>query len=156
MEKKRSCVQRSGAGSRRMDVILSNAKDLASRRSRYAWEDDMSKLMFVYIMTNRSGTLYIGVTSNLVARYQQHLEADESTFVGRYKLNRVVYVEATRDWRAAIAREKQLKGWTRRRKIALIEATNREWRNLMEGIVDSNVAAPGPSPSAQDDIRRSG
>jgi putative endonuclease len=84
-------------------------------------------------MTNRSGTLYTGVTNNLLARVLQHKNADSSTFAGRYKLDRLAYFEATPDVSLAIAREKQIKGWTRQKKIALIASLNPKWLDLSNG-----------------------
>ncbi len=85
---------------------------------------------YVYILTNRSGTLYIGVTNNLERRLAEHRSGTTQSFTGRYKLDRLVYVEESGDVRAAIEREKQLKGWTRRRKIALIAELNPTWQDL--------------------------
>ena len=88
----------------------------------------------VYILANaRRTVLYIGVTSNLARRLAEHRAGvHPSSFTKRYNLDRLVYVEAGRDIRAAIAREKQLKGWRREKKVALIDATNPEWRDLGE------------------------
>ena len=86
---------------------------------------------YVYILTNRPrGVLYTGVTSDPVRRLHQHRVGAGSEFAHRYRLHRVVYIEATSDPRSAIAREKQIKGWVRRKKIRLIEAVNPEWRDL--------------------------
>jgi putative endonuclease len=88
----------------------------------------------VYILTNaRRTVLYIGVTSNLEKRLAEHRAGvHPSSFTKKYNVDRLVYVEAGRDIRAAIAREKQLKGWRREKKVALIEAMNPEWRDLGE------------------------
>ncbi len=85
---------------------------------------------YVYIMTNRSKTLYIGVTNNLARRAWQHKQGTGSEFTARYKLDRLVYYERFVDVRRAIAREKEIKGWLRVRKIALIVSTNPAWRDL--------------------------
>ena len=85
---------------------------------------------YVYIMANLSRTLYVGVTSNLYARVAEHKAGDGSAFTSRYKLKRLVYVETTTDVHAALQREKQLKGWTRSRKIELIEALNPDWNDM--------------------------
>jgi putative endonuclease len=90
----------------------------------------------VYIMTNNSGTLYVGVTGNLRRRIAEHKLGATGGFTGRYKLTRLVYVESTTDVRAAIEREKQIKGWLRRRKIELIASQNPKWRDLSEGEYD--------------------
>lgn len=91
----------------------------------------MSNQLYVYIMTNRSGTLYIGVTYDLAVRVYQHRHASARQFVGRYRLHRLVYAERFDRKEDALRREKQLKGWTRRKKIALIESANRGWRDLI-------------------------
>ena len=88
---------------------------------------------YVYIMTNRSGTLYTGVTNNLHRRVWEHREHVVQGFTDAYNVTRLVYHEATTDVKAALAREKQIKGWRRAKKVALIEAANPEWRDLSEG-----------------------
>ena len=85
---------------------------------------------YVYILTNRSGTLYVGVTNDLERRLQEHRTGKAGAFTTRYKLDRLVYIEESNDVRAAIAREKQLKGWTRKRKIALFTEVNPRWLDL--------------------------
>jgi putative endonuclease len=79
---------------------------------------------FTYIMASRSHTLYIGVTGNLRKRVFQHKWKEHEGFTARYNCDRLVWFEQYQDVREAIAREKQLKGWLRSKKIALIEATN--------------------------------
>ena len=88
---------------------------------------------YVYIMTNRSGTLYTGMTNNLHRRVWEHKQKLVEGFTKRYNITRLVYYEETPDVRSAIAREKQIKGWLRRKKIALIESVNPDWRDLSEG-----------------------
>jgi len=88
---------------------------------------------FVYIMTNRSKTLYTGVTNHLVRRVWQHKQGSGSEFCRHYKLDRLVYFERFHYIGNAIAREKEIKGWLRIRKIALIVAQNPAWRDLSEG-----------------------
>jgi putative endonuclease len=90
------------------------------------------KTYWVYIMTNRSGTLYTGVTSDLSRRVYEHRHGLVSGFTTEYKINRLVHAEAFRETLDAIAREKQIKGWVRSRKLALIADTNPEWRDLGE------------------------
>ena len=85
---------------------------------------------YVYIMTNRSKTLYIGVTNDLEYRVLQHKLKVVPGFTSRYHIDRLVYYEETNDIRIAIAREKQLKGWLRAKKIALIESVNPQWKDL--------------------------
>lgn len=78
--------------------------------------------------------LYTGVTNDLQQRMFQHKQAPERSFTGRYNVNRLVYFEAGDSIDAAIAREKQLKGWRRAWKVALIERENPQWRDLYEEI----------------------
>jgi putative endonuclease len=85
---------------------------------------------FVYIMTNRSKTLYTGVTNNLVRRVREHKEDTGSDFAAKYKLDRLVYFERFDGIRNAIEREKRIKGWLRIKKIALIVSINPEWKDL--------------------------
>ena len=87
---------------------------------------------YVYIMANRSHTLYIGVTNNLLRRVYEHKHMLKEGFTRRYLIDRLVYYEATNDVEGAIQREKQLKGWVRRRKIALIESVNPTWRDFSD------------------------
>ena len=87
----------------------------------------------VYIVTGLSLTqvLYVGVTSNLARRIDAHRRGVPDGFTARYGLFKLVYAEAFTYVRDAIAREKQIKGWRRARKIALIERVNPEWVELM-------------------------
>ena len=87
---------------------------------------------YVYILASkRNGTLYIGVTNNLLNRNWQHKQKEsENSFTARYNVNKLVYYEVCSDIRAAIAREKQLKNWKREWKIKLIEEENKIWRDL--------------------------
>jgi len=85
----------------------------------------------VYIMTNKSGTtLYTGVTNDLMRRVYEHKRKLVPGFTSKYNITRLVYHEATPDVHSAIAREKQIKGWLRRKKMALIESANPEWKDL--------------------------
>ena len=87
----------------------------------------------VYIMANkRNGTLYTGVTSNLVRRVQQHKEDLVRGFTSRYGCKRLVYFEVYDEMMDAIAREKQIKAGSRKKKLALIEGLNPGWRDLYE------------------------
>jgi putative endonuclease len=85
---------------------------------------------YVYIMTNKSGTLYTGVTNDLLRRVYEHKHKLIPGFTSKYNITCLVYYEATADIRAAIAREKQIKGWLRSKKIALIESVNPTWKDL--------------------------
>ncbi len=86
----------------------------------------------VYIMTNHSGTLYTGVTNNLERRVYEHKHKLIPGFTTKYNITRLVYFELGSDIDAAILREKQIKGWLRKRKIALIEEENPDWKDLAE------------------------
>ncbi len=88
------------------------------------------KTYFVYIMTNRSKTLYTGVTNNLMRRVREHKLGVGSAFAAKYKLDRLVYFERFQDVHNAIEREKEIKGWLRIKKIALIVSVNAAWRDL--------------------------
>jgi putative endonuclease len=89
---------------------------------------------YVYIMSSRNRVLYTGVTGNLVKRCYEHRTRAKECFSSRYRADRLVYCEATGDVRSAIEREKQIKGWRRERKIALIESVNPYWRDLSKGL----------------------
>ena len=90
----------------------------------------------VYIVANRrNGTLYTGVTSDLVQRVWQHRESAIPGFTSRYGCGMLVWYELHEDMTAAIAREKQIKGGSRKRKLALIEAMNPAWRDLYDDLV---------------------
>src|SRR5690349_15532198 len=88
------------------------------------------KLYFVYIMSNRSKTLYTGVTNGLVRRVFEHKTHRNQGFTSQYKIDRLVYYERFSSVREAIAREKRIKGWNRSRKVELIVSKNPEWRDL--------------------------
>lgn len=87
---------------------------------------------YVYIMSSLSRTLYTGVTNNLERRVYEHKQKLIPGFTQEYHVTNLVYYEATPDVRSAIAREKQIKGWLRAKKLALIESANPEWRDLSE------------------------
>jgi putative endonuclease len=84
----------------------------------------------VYILASRSGVLYVGVTSDLARRVAQHRAGSPAGFSRRYHVHRLVHVEEAPTARVAIAREKQIKGWSRAKKLALIASTNPTWRDL--------------------------
>jgi putative endonuclease len=93
----------------------------------------VEKIYCVYILTNKRNTvLYTGVTSDLRARVHQHREKLLPGFTNRYNVSKLVYYEAGYDPSGAIAREKQLKAGSRRKKIELINRLNPEWRDLYE------------------------
>ncbi len=90
------------------------------------------KQYYVYIMTNRSRTLYTGVTNNLERRVYEHKQKLIPGFTKKYNITRLVYYEVSDDIREAIKREKQIKGWLRIKKVALIESVNPHWKDLAE------------------------
>ena len=94
----------------------------------------MTKHSYIYILTNKTNSvLYIGVTSDLSKRVQQHKEGFfRNSFTSRYKVNKLVYYEEFLSIQDAISREKQLKAGSRQKKIELINQRNPEWRDLMD------------------------
>ncbi len=92
-----------------------------------------SRQSYVYLLTNKVNTvLYTGVTSDLKKRVWQHKEKLVDGFAKKYRVDKLVYYEVFADIRDAIAREKQIKGGSRQKKIDLIEGLNPEWRDLYE------------------------
>ena len=90
----------------------------------------------VYILASqRNGTLYIGVTSNLVQRIWQHRQGEMDGFTRQYAIKQLVYYEQHASMADAILREKQLKKWNRAWKLRLIEAHNPSWRDLWDEII---------------------
>jgi putative endonuclease len=93
----------------------------------------MEKTYCVYIITNsRKSVLYTGYTSDLARRVQEHKDGVVKGFTQKYKCHILVYYEVTDDVNAAVAREKQIKGGSRAKKIELIEGINPEWRDFSE------------------------
>jgi len=88
---------------------------------------------YVYILASRSRNLYTGVTNNLTRRVYEHRAGLVPGFTQRYRIHRLVYWEDFRDVGAAIAREKQIKAWTRAKRVALIESRNPTWEDLAAG-----------------------
>jgi putative endonuclease len=91
-----------------------------------------NRIYWVYIMTNRSGTLYTGVTGNLPRRIYEHRHRLIPGFTSRYRIDRLIHVEPFSEIRDAIAREKQIKAWRQSHKLDLIAQSNPEWRDLGE------------------------
>lgn len=90
---------------------------------------------YIYILSSkRNGTLYIGVTSNLVKRIYEHKNNIIEGFSKKYNIHKLVYYEITDDIESAIRREKQLKKWNRKWKMNLIEKNNPEWKDLYFGL----------------------
>ena len=93
----------------------------------------MSQQYYIYIMTNQHNrVLYTGMTNDLLRRAYEHRTGRGGGFTSRYRATKLVYYEVAEDVSAAIAREKQIKGGSRQRKLDLIEAMNPEWRDLYE------------------------
>jgi putative endonuclease len=98
------------------------------------------KSYWVYILTNKPhGTLYIGMTNSLERRVWQHKTKAAEGFTKCYGLDRLVYFEDFRDVTNSIKREKELKGWLRRKKIELIQKENPLWRDLSDGWFDAQL-----------------
>jgi len=94
----------------------------------------MERQFYVYILTNlRNTVLYTGVTNDLERRVWQHRSGEGGRFTSKYHATKLVYYEISEDATAAIAREKQIKAGSRRKKIALIESLNPRWEDLMPG-----------------------
>jgi putative endonuclease len=95
---------------------------------------------FIYIMASRSHTLYIDVTGDLLKRVFQHKWKEHEGFTAQYNCDRLVWFEAQQEITRAIAREKELKGWRRAKKIALIESRNPAWTDLSREWYDCEPA----------------
>jgi putative endonuclease len=100
--------------------------------------------MFVYITASKSRVLYVGITADLSRRIWEHRTGALPGFTRRYGVNRLVYYEVAHDPASAIRREKQIKGWARVKKIAMIESMNPEWSDLAEDWF-VNVSSDDPS-----------
>jgi putative endonuclease len=90
----------------------------------------MPQRFFVYILASQSRVLYTGVTRDLLRRVHQHRLGDVAGFTRRYQVTRLVHFEETSSARSAFERERQIKGWSRRKKIQLIESVNAGWLDL--------------------------
>jgi putative endonuclease len=89
-----------------------------------------SRAYYVYILASRSGVLYVGSTCDLVRRVYQHRHGLLPGFTRQYRVNRLVWWDATPNSRAAVEREREIKSWRREKKVRLIEASNPGWRDL--------------------------
>jgi putative endonuclease len=101
-------------------------------------------------MASASRVLYIGVPGNLLRRVMEHKQMRVPGFTARYRVTELVYFEAFGDIRIAIAREKQIKGWLRARKIALIESFNPHWRDL---VAELQLPTPYANPRRDSSLR---
>ena len=99
--------------------------------------DDMNKIWYVYILANKeNGTLYVGVTNDLLRRIYEHKQGLNDWFTKKYSIKKLVYYEECPSMESAILREKQLKWWNRWKKISLIVSMNPERKDLYEWIVE--------------------
>lgn len=110
---------------------------------------------YVYIVASRSRVLYTGSTSDLTRRIFEHRNGSIPGFTQRYRVSRLVYFEETTDARAAVARERQIKSWSRAKRMALIESSNLGWLDLAgdwfardDGLANHKQV---PSPSLRED-----
>ena len=111
------------------------------------------KAGFVYIMANRkNGTIYIGVTSDLVKRVWEHRNGVVPGFTKRYGCKRLVWFEAFDDIQQARVRELQVKEWKRAWKVKRIEEQNLDWDDLYPSLFEAGDAGPGPRPSPGNEL----
>ena len=105
--------------------------------SSEGWNPVVTDMYHVYILASRrNGTLYIGVTNNLIKRIYEHKNDLVEGFTKKYGVHRLVYYEQSEDVRSAIEREKRLKAWKRRWKLRLIEEMNPEWNDLYDELAE--------------------
>ena len=102
---------------------------------------------YTYILASRTHVLYTGVTNNLERRLLEHRSAFSNRFAARYRCERLVWFERHSEAVAAITREKQIKGWTRAKKLALIEQSNRTWVDLSQSL---NASIEELRPAAEE------
>jgi putative endonuclease len=100
---------------------------------------------FVYILASKSRKLYVGVTNDLERRLFEHKQGLADGFTKQYRIDRLVHFEETPDVMPAIEREKQIKGWLREKKIALIESENPTWEDLSEAWYKANSKSKADS-----------
>lgn len=110
---------------------------------------DDPQMFYVYVLASKSRTLYIGIARHLAVRLAQHKAGSYGAFTSKYKVFRLVHFERYYSPRTAIAREKQLKGWIRAKKIALIERDNPTWEDLAEGWETAGPSTRGPTAAAR-------
>jgi putative endonuclease len=113
-------------------IVIPGKRDLVERKAGTTGPSmTRDHHYFVYILASqRNGTLYVGVTSDLIRRVQEHREGLVPGFTKRHAVKLLVYFEAHRDINEAILREKRIKRWRRKWKLDLIEAQNPQWRDL--------------------------
>ena len=115
------CIWVTGMKRTTLELKTSNTQGNALMKERTYW---------VYIMTNRSGTLYVRVAHDLIRRVFVHRNVQVPGFTARYKITRLSHAESCSDVLAAIAREKEIKGWRREKKLALFAEFNPDWLDL--------------------------
>lgn len=94
---------------------------------------------FVYILTNKSNTLYVGSTKDLNTRIKQHSKTNRHHFTNKYNINKLVYFRELGTTKEAMIAEKKIKGWTRKKKMELIKTINPEFKDLMESETSSEI-----------------
>jgi len=114
---------------------------------------DLMRSYYVYIMASSTCTLYVGVTNDLERRVFEHKQDLVPGFTRRYAVKRLVYYEDTNDVSVAIAREKQIKGWRRSRKVELIASMNPAWRDLSDGWYGKAEGANAPFSRMDSSLR---
>ncbi len=126
-------------------VVLAHKTNVISterseRRNLFIQEDSnrksFVKTLYVYIMASKSGTLYVGVTSDIRRRAYEHKQHLIPGFTDKYDVDRLLYIEQIRDPASAIKREKQIKRWRREKKVTLIDSVNPGWNDLSEDWYD--------------------
>ena len=117
------------------------------------------RLYYVYILASASRVLYTGVTNNLRRRLTEHKTAAPErpgpTFTHKYQVTQLMHIEVFRDVRTAIAREKQIKAWTRAKRVALIDANNPRWKDLSEEWSQPSRPAKPAQPAQKKNMRDS-
>ena len=126
----------SGNDVKNVDGLLRCDSKGASPESRPEKGSPLSKTFHVYLLSSRSRNLYTGVTSDLVARVQQHKTKMYGGHTAKYNIDRLVYFEEFASAAEAIAREKEIKQWRRELRVALIETTNPTWSDLSKDWYD--------------------
>ena len=111
---------------------------------RGIWGGAELREYFVYMMASLRGTLYVGITNDLIRRVYEHRNKLVPGFTAKYNVSKLVYFESTDDVTSAIAREKQIKAWRRSKKVTLLEYVNPYWNDLASEWLD-HPASPDPS-----------
>ena len=104
----------------------------------------MNRVFYIYILASDSRRLYVGMTSDIVRRVWQHRTGSMPGFTRKYRVSRLVHLERTSNARAATARERELKGWRREKKLSLVKSANSGWLDL-----SASWFADPPLPNGQ-------